>query len=200
MPFALFLLLLFLIAVFLWGGISPGLLLMRFRGINIREQGSGNIGATNVMRIGGKKVGIATFVLDAFKGFAPVWYVMHEKPELIKLTAIAVIAGHIFSPWLGFKGGKGMSTFMGVLLALSPMACLAGALAWIVTLYAVGYVSLATLVGTSVALYGLWWMDASTLALDLTLFCLIVFAHRENIARLLRGTEPLIQSKKKKDH
>jgi len=190
------------LASYLLGSIPFGFLLVRiFRKEDIRSKGSGNIGATNVIRSGAKGLGALTFLLDVCKGYAAVllaeymaaqFGVLHENA--VALAAICAILGHIYTVWLRFKGGKGVATAFGVFLALAPWAALAS-LGIFVLVFAVSrYVSLASILGAAAfpafALllrhpnYGVWFTAVTLLA------PLIVIAkHHENIGRLLHGTE-----------
>ena len=123
-------LLLTALGAFLLGSIPTGYLVARAKGVDIRRHGSGNIGATNVFRTLGKPLGILVFFIDALKGFSAVWLANHfgqACPWTGIVAAVAAIAGHNYTPWLGFKGGKGIATSAGVLLALMPWAVLIGA-------------------------------------------------------------------------
>ncbi len=194
---------------YLVGSIPAGYLLGKMRGIDIRQHGSGNIGATNVYRVMGRGWGISAFVFDFLKGFLPLFLVRHYAitddgswPVSLLLVAcgIASILGHNYTPWLGFKGGKGIATSAGVLGALMP-AVLAVALSlWIIAVLLTRYVSIASLLASAVlplasALFyrGQWiYFCLSCLAGGLA-----AWRHRSNIRRLIDGTESRIGSKKK---
>lgn len=175
--------------LFLWGGIAPGFLWMKYRGVDIRSQGSGNIGATNVMRSGGKWIGISVFFLDALKAFLPVilssW--MQMDPLWI---GVCVILGHVFSPWLGFKGGKGISAFFGLMLAMGWPFFLICGLTWLLILFATRYVFLASLgaVWMHIPLFVCGFSDYLIQSVCLSL--LLTWAHRKNIYRWYTGEEP----------
>jgi glycerol-3-phosphate acyltransferase PlsY len=186
---------------YLAGSIPNGLLIARLKGIDIRTVGSGNIGATNVMRSVGKPWGIATFVLDALKGFLPAACLPAlvdagsaapaELPAV--LCGAAAILGHNFPVYLRFKGGKGIATSAGVLLAIAPAAMAAGLAAWLLLFYTTRYVAVAS-IGAAIAVpVAAWWLYASGGALvpsALTLLGLLaIWRHRSNIQRLRAGTE-----------
>jgi glycerol-3-phosphate acyltransferase PlsY len=190
---------------YLLGSIPFGLLLMRvFRRQDIRQSGSGNIGATNVLRTGGKGLGALTFLLDAAKGYAAVLLayaaarLLHLSPEttqnLAALAVICALLGHVFTIWLGFRGGKGVATGFGVFLAISPMAALAALAAFIVVVLFSRYVSLASILAciafpfACVALaHGR--QTPFLLAVEIAAPLLIIAKHSKNIGRLLHGTE-----------
>jgi glycerol-3-phosphate acyltransferase PlsY len=227
---------------FLLGSVPFGLILAKLNGIDIRQHGSGNIGATNVLRVIGKKYGITCLILDALKGFLPVvlavnliqiagrpiqvpvgffpesWIlVMPETRALTAqiihiLTALAAILGHNYSPWVGFKGGKGIATSAGVLLALMPVAALLLMVIWAVLFLATRYVSIAS-VGAAAALplltlYGAYahgrlqngtW-NKPLFAFSVVVGGLAIWKHRANLARLRQGTENRFQPRRKSNH
>ena len=187
---------------YLLGSIPFGYLLVRFfRKQDIRASGSGNIGATNVVRSGAKGLGIATLLLDLGKAFAAVRIAQHFAPgtpsapvtNLAMAAAITVILGHVFPVWLGFRGGKGVASALGVFLALSPLLslCLLGVFLAIVL--ATRYISLGSVVGAaSVPLFAAWLipgMSRFVLAGFIFLALLVIVKHHQNIGRLLAGTE-----------
>lgn len=197
---------------YLLGSIPFGYILVRvFQGIDVRSIGSGNIGATNVARTGGKRLAIATLILDAFKGWLPVFLVLTipaipvsglaQLHTLATLAALCAVTGHMFPVWLGFKGGKGVATGMGVFLALAPMAVLV-ALALFAAIVAVTrYVSLASILAAAAFPVALWWLDrdsfpAPALAMSAAVALLVILRHHQNIGRLLAGTESRIGARK----
>ena len=193
---------------FLLGAIPFGLLLGKLKGVDIRDHGSGNIGATNVFRILGKKSGITCLLLDFFKGLIPVLIAGHYVPpgtmgQSIEVgTAFAAILGHNYSPWIGFKGGKGIATSAGALAGLIPsVAFILLILIFVVFTFSTKYVSVGS-IATAVALpiLMLWGsyhhgkISDGTWNLPLFIFSLIagflaVWKHRTNITRLRAGTE-----------
>lgn len=200
---------LYLIALgaFLLGSIPTGYLVARVKGVDIRQHGSGNIGATNVFRTLGKPLGILVFFIDALKGFGAVWLANHfgeACPWTGIVAALAAIAGHNYTPWLGFKGGKGIATSAGVLLALTPWAVLAIAIVWIVVFKVSRYVSLASICAAAalpIAVGALWYAGCGgnepLLGFSLLISALAIWRHRSNIQRLRVGTESRFEGKKK---
>lgn len=183
---------------YLFGSIPFGLLLTRAAGLgDVRNIGSGSIGATNVLRTGNKGLAAATVLLDAAKGAIPVLVAANYWPSTEGLVAIAAVAGHCFTPWLGFKGGKGFATAAGVLLALAWPVMLVSAAIWAAAL-ALSRISSVSSMTTVIAapLVG-WLMGYPHVVLPLVGIALIViFQHRANIGRLRRGEEPKVGSKK----
>lgn len=199
---------------FLSGSIPFGLLLGKLKGIDIRKHGSGNIGSTNVFRTLGKGFGILCLILDLLKGYLPVLLVTQLVPDnsigqtIEVLTALAAILGHNYSPWIGFKGGKGIATTTGALLALMPFAVILLVLIFIVFTFTTKYVSVGS-IACGIALpfltiYGSYThgkLADGTWNKPLFIFSLIagilaVWKHRTNIARLRAGTENRIGQKK----
>lgn len=197
---------------YLVGALPFGLLLARLNGVDIRTVGSKNIGATNVYRCVGKGWGILTFALDAVKGLVPALvFPMLGKNGLPVfqglensfglLCGVAAILGHNFPIYLGFKGGKGVSTSAGVLIGVAPAAVGVGALAWAVVLVATRYMSLASIGGAlAVPVAGWFFYRAQGLTVPVVLMLLgamVILRHNANIRRLLAGTENRFQFRKK---
>ncbi len=185
---------------YLFGSIPFGLILTRAAGLgDIRNIGSGNIGATNVLRTGNKKVAAATLVLDAFKAVAPVLiarYFWGEEPAM--LAAVGAFLGHCFPVWLGFKGGKGVAVMIGSLLALAWPVGLIFCAVWLLIAFTRKISSLSALTAAATAPIFAYVLGNDRLAVTvLFLALLLFFQHRENIARLLKGTEPRIGGDKK---
>lgn len=219
------------VLAFLLGSIPFGLLIAKAKGIDIREHGSGNIGATNVLRVVGKKYGITCLLLDALKGFIPVlislnlirvtghapllsfdlppaWPLWLESSDQFKgqlshvITALAAILGHNYSPWVGFRGGKGIATSAGALLALIPAGIAILILVWLAVFLLTRFVSLASMAAAAalpvITLWGSWHhgriQDGSwnkpLLFFSIVIGVLAVWKHRTNIQRLRDGTEP----------
>jgi len=239
---------LFPILAFLLGSIPFGLLIARSKGVNIREHGSGNIGATNVFRVIGKGPGIICFILDVLKGAIPVLLAINllgiegkgalsqfdfmegartmfpaEKRDFIQfihvLTGLCAILGHNYSPWVRFKGGKGIATSAGVLLGLMPVATLMLIVVWVVLTFTTRYVAVGS-VGAAIALplivfwginhhkmddndpdsLSLW--ESGTYNKSLLVFAVVagvlaIYKHKSNIVRLMNGTENRFGKKKK---
>jgi acyl phosphate:glycerol-3-phosphate acyltransferase len=179
---------------YLLGSIPFGLLLTRAAGLgDIRTMGSGNIGATNVLRTGGKGLAVGTLLLDALKGAVPV-LIAAQVGELAAVGAAAgAVLGHMFPVWLAFKGGKGMATTLGVMWGLSwPIGAIACA-AWLVFAALFRYSSLATLLSIVVGAIAAWFLADPRVAILVTLLVPLVWArHHQNIDRLLKGTESKI--------
>jgi glycerol-3-phosphate acyltransferase PlsY len=177
------------------GSIPFGLLLTKaFGGPDIRSVGSGNIGATNVLRTGRKGLAAATLVCDMLKGTAAVLIARHFLgPEAAIVAGFGAFVGHLFPVWLGFKGGKGVATFIGVLLGFSWIAVLIFAAIWAAIAAATRYSSLSGLLACAATPAMLWWLGLAIPArLFLVLAVLVFIMHRANIARLIAGTESKI--------
>jgi glycerol-3-phosphate acyltransferase PlsY len=225
-----------LLAFFL-GSIPFGLLIAKSRGIDIRQHGSGNIGATNVMRVLGRNFGIPCLILDALKGFIPVaiavnliqitgrqvqvplglpadWILTLAADDALKgqiaqiLTALFAVLGHNYSPWVGFKGGKGIATSAGVLLALMPFAVILLLAVWGLLFAVTRYVSVASIGAAAIlpflTLWGSWhhgriqdgtW-NKPLFAFTVAIAAMAVWKHRANIQRLREGTENRFERKK----
>jgi len=221
------------------GSIPFGLLIARSCGVDIRSHGSGNIGATNVLRVCGKKPGITCLILDLLKGFIPVVLAVNLLPiegrqvqvpvgflnqwshvvpavdalgaQVVHiLTALAAVIGHNHSPWVGFKGGKGVATSAGVLLALMPVGVLLLLAVWMIAFLASRYVSLASVAAAIslplMTLYGSWthgriqdgtW-NKPLFVLALLIAVMVVWKHRSNLKRLRDGTENRFEWRKKR--
>lgn len=183
---------------YLSGSIPFGLLLVRAaRGVDVRERGSGNIGATNVARVAGKGLGALVLVLDALKGALPVLLAraVDGTEQVPALVGLAAFAGHVAPPWLRFRGGKGVATALGVLAVLAPRAALAGALTWVLVLALSRISSVGSLLAGIVAVAVAWLVPgtpAVAAALTSVLFGAMLWTHRGNIGRLLRRGEPRV--------
>ena len=187
---------------YLLGSIPFGLLITRLAGLgDIREIGSGNIGATNVLRTGRKDLALATLLLDSFKaGIAVLLLTWLSGDRNVGLVAGAVaFLGHCYPIWLGFKGGKGVATYAGLLVFASPLALAVGGPIWL-GLFAITRISsLSALVAAACVPLGAFWLGETGFAalVLLALSVLVFWTHRENIKRLLAGTEPKFGSKSK---
>lgn len=185
------------LAGYLSGSIPFGLILTRMAGLgDVRSIGSGNIGATNVLRTGRKGLAAATLLFDALKGTVPV-LVGWQFGETVAVAAGAgAFLGHLFPVWLGFRGGKGVATYIGVLLGLFWPAVLIFAGVWIAVAYLTRYSSLSALVATVVVPAAIWWFERPTTAAVMAALSVIVWVkHHANIRRLLSGTEGRIGQK-----
>jgi glycerol-3-phosphate acyltransferase PlsY len=200
------------IASYLLGSIPFGYLAGRMAGIDIRNCGSGNVGATNVIRTLGKGYGYPVFALDFLKGFGAVkmsiliatrmqseW----NPPEMFGIVAaISSVLGHSFPVWLGFNGGKGVATSAGALFGLAPVAALVGVAIWIVTFWLTRYVSVASIAAAAalpfVILITTWLSRTTGKLLFYSSVCLavvVIWRHRSNLSRLIHGTEPRFNRK-----
>ena len=191
-------------AAYLLGSVPFGLLIARLRGVDLRQVGSGNIGATNVYRCVGKRWGIAAFALDAVKGFVPAFgfpMLAAGAPDWLGLACgVAAVAGHNWPVWLRFRGGKGVSTSAGMLLGLAPAAAGIGFAVFAATVLLTRFVSLGSILAAlavPAAYLGMRGTENRLLAGALVAMgLLVVVKHRANIKRLLAGTEPRIAGKK----
>ena len=196
-----------LVGSYLLGSVPFGYLAGRLLGIDIRQAGSGNVGATNVVRVLGKGYGYPVFALDVLKGFGAVKMSMlmapgrppeWNTPEFFGIVAaMSSVLGHLYPPWLKFKGGKGVATSAGALLALTPVATLIGVAIWIIVFWLTRYVSLASITAAIVLPIvillvssrdqnkGKLLVYAST-----CVAVVVIWRHRSNVSRLMRGTEP----------
>ena len=206
------------ISAYLLGSIPFGYLAGISRGVDIRTVGSGNIGATNVYRTLGKKLGIATFVLDVFKGVAAtsvipqsVWFMLGFEGTATLYMVIAcgalVLIGHSFPLFLNFKGGKGVATGLGVTIGVAPHSAILGLAVWIAVFFATRYVSVGSIIAAAVVGIAVWLLDNSyepanvVPAVVSLLAVLVILKHRKNIARLINGNENRFDfSKRKKNN
>jgi len=194
------------IGSYLLGSIPFGYLAGRIAGIDIRKRGSGNVGATNVIRTLGKGYGYPVFAADCLKGFGAVkmsmLIVTRLHPEWNSsemfgiVAAISSVLGHSFPVWLHFKGGKGVATSAGALFGLAPVAALAGAAVWILTFFVTRYVSVASIAAATalpvIILITTWLRHTAGKSLFYSSVCLaavVIWRHRSNLSRLLHGTE-----------
>ena len=186
-----------LIAGYLCGSIPFGLVLTRAAGLgDVRAIGSGNIGATNVLRTGNKGLAAATLVLDALKGTIPALVAVHYGPETGALAGFGAFVGHLFPVWLGFKGGKGVATYLGVLIGLAWSVALIFAAVWLLVALLFRYSSLAALAACVAVPVALAALGRYEFALAFAAMSVLVFyRHSANIARLRAGTEGKIGAK-----
>ena len=203
---------LLLIASFFVGSIPFGLLLVKLAGKgDVRSVGSGNVGATNVVRAGGKWLGILTMALDASKGFLPVFFALRFEffgfgDVEASLAALAAVAGHVFMPWLRFKGGKGVATSLGAALAFNPWMVLPPLGIFALTVALTRFVSLGSILGALTLLVSLLLMLVKGESTDFAmifvvwaaLVCLVIIKHHANIKRLLSGAENPLWGKARK--
>jgi glycerol-3-phosphate acyltransferase PlsY len=199
------------VAAYFFGSIPTGYLLVRiFRKQDIRSLGSGNIGATNVIRAGGKGLGAATFFIDVLKGSAAVYLgglagasllPTFQNRDMQALAAIFAVLGHMFPVWLRFRGGKGVATGFGVFLVAAPLGALAAITVFFVILAITRYVSLASILGAASFPFFAWLLVKGDrppffIAVQFAVAALIIIKHHQNIHRLLAGTESRFGVKK----
>ena len=175
---------------YLIGSIPFGFLLTKlFLKKDIRKIGSGNIGATNVLRTGNKSLGYLTLVLDIAKAIVPVIYIKFNYPDLVYISALCAFLGHLFPIWLKFKGGKGVATFVGILISINIYYALIFGTVWILTFLISKYSSLSSLFASiSIPIY-LVIIDQGNIIFFIIMFVLIFYTHRENIKRLINKEE-----------
>ena len=176
---------------YLMGSIPFGLILTKiFLKKDIREIGSGNIGATNVLRTGNKLIGYSTLILDVLKAVLPVLYVKINFPDAEYISSLFAFIGHVFPVWLKFKGGKGVATYVGILFSLNIIFGLVFGICWLIIFFISKYSSLASLIGSlSVPVYILIFQGLENVFFYVIMFILIFFTHRENIKRLKNKEE-----------
>ena len=184
---------LFIIGIisYLMGSIPFGLILTKiFLKKDIREIGSGNIGATNALRTGNKLIGYSTLILDVLKAVIPVLYVKINFPDAVYISALFAFIGHVFPVWLKFKGGKGVATYVGILFSLNIIFGLVFGVCWLIIFFISKYSSLASLIGSlSIPVYILILEGLENVFFYVIMFILIFFTHRENIKRLKNKEE-----------
>ncbi len=193
-----------LAAAYVIGATPFGYLAGKWRGIDIREHGSGNIGATNVIRVLGKRIGIPIFILDFLKGLLPVLLFLHWEgadPNCGIAAALGAVLGHNYTFWLGYKGGKGVATSAGALLGLVPIPTLIIVGVWILGFYTTRYVAVASIAAGIVLPIATWWQQkfqfTPVFYFTLALSTLVIWRHRSNIQRLRAGTENRFTKKPK---
>ncbi len=182
--------LIIIVISYLLGSIPFGLLLTKFfLKKDIRNIGSGNIGATNVLRSGNKLVGYSTLLLDILKAILPVIYVKFNYPDFIYISSLSVFLGHVFPIWLKFNGGKGVATYVGILFSINLIYGLVFGLTWIVIFLFSKYSSLSSLLGSlSIPVY-LFIINGDQIVFFIIMLVLIIYTHRENIKRLKNKEE-----------
>ena len=183
----------FLIGIvsYLMGSIPFGFILTKiFLKKDIREIGSGNIGATNALRTGNKTIGYSTLVLDIFKAVTPVIYVKFFYEDFLYIASLCAFLGHVFPIWLKFKGGKGVATYLGILFAINIYFGIIFIISWFITFFISKFSSLSSLVGAaSIPIYLLILTEIDQVIFFTIMFVLIFFTHRENIKRLKNKEE-----------
>ena len=176
---------------YLIGSIPFGFLLTKFfLKKDIRDIGSGNIGATNALRTGNKAIGYSTLSLDILKAVLPVIFIKFNYPDYIYLSSLCVFIGHVFPLWLKFKGGKGIATYVGILFCIDLMFGLIFIFTWLIIYLIFKYSSLSSLIASlSIPAYLLLFLNGKNVFFFLIMFVLIFFTHRENIKRLINKEE-----------
>ncbi len=179
---------------YLLGGIPFGYLLGRLKGVDLRKVGSGNVGATNAARVLGKPYGVLVYILDFLKGFVPTLLAVKlfgSDSWTTFLVGLAAVLGHTFSPFLGFRGGKGVATASGVLFAVNPFLASAVLAVWLVVFKISGYVSLGSIAAAFAAVYlsGVFGLPFNLKCLITLTAILVVVKHKSNIERLMEGRE-----------
>jgi acyl phosphate:glycerol-3-phosphate acyltransferase len=187
---------LLLLAAYLLGATPTSYIAGRLaRGIDLREHGSGNLGATNAFRVLGWRAATPIFIIDIAKGWIPAWFFPQWDGSPASAWALAygaaAIVGHVFSVWVRFRGGKGVATGAGVFLALAPLAVLIGLVVWGAIVFATGYVSLGSVVAAALLPLLVWLTRGAgpVIGMAAALGAFVIYAHRANIGRLRRGEE-----------
>ena len=177
------------------GSIPFGLILTKiFLKQDLREIGSGNIGATNALRTGKKSLGFATLLLDGLKGYLAILITINLDPSFIFLSGLICFLGHIFPAWLKFKGGKGIAVYLGILFAFSLKFGFLFIISWMVILYLSNYSSLSSLISSLIIfLYSLFEYDLNQSIFYFIIFIIVIYSHRENLVRLKNKTENKIK-------
>ena len=172
------------------GSIPFGLILTKlFLKKDIREIGSGNIGATNVLRSGNKLIGYLTLVLDILKAVIPVIFIRINHPELIYISSLSVFLGHVFPLWLKFKGGKGVATYVGILFSINFIYGFIFCISWLFIFFLSKYSSLSSLIASFLVPVFLFFVNGEQIIFYVILFVLIFYTHRKNIKRLKNKEE-----------
>ena len=175
---------------YLLGSIPFGFLLTKFiLKKDIREIGSGNIGATNVLRTGNKIIGYSTLILDILKAVIPILFIKIQFPEFIFISSLAVFLGHVFPIWLKFNGGKGVATYVGILFCINYILGFFFIATWLVVFFISKYSSLSSLLASLIIPIYYFFIDTENYYFFIIMFILIFYTHRENIKRLKNNTE-----------
>ena len=176
---------------YLMGSIPFGYLLTKiFLKKDIRDIGSGNIGATNALRTGNKLIGYGTLSLDVLKAVLPLFFIKFNYPEYIYVSSLSVFIGHVFPLWLKFKGGKGVATYVGILFCINILFGLLFISTWLILYFIFKYSSLSSLLATlSIPAYILFFLSGQNIIFFLIIFVLIFYTHKENVKRLINKEE-----------
>ena len=184
-------LVLIILVSYLLGSIPFGLILTKiFLKKDIREVGSGNIGATNVLRTGNKIIGYLTLTLDVLKAVTPVIYIKFNFPELVYISSLSVFIGHVFPLWLKFKGGKGVATYVGILFSINYILGMIFIFSWLVIFFISKYSSLGSILSSlTIPIFVYFSSSYKNEYFFIIMFVLILFTHRENVKRLINKEE-----------
>ena len=184
-------LVLIILVSYLLGSIPFGLILTKiFLKKDIREIGSGNIGATNVLRTGNKVIGYLTLILDVLKAVTPVLYIKFNFPELVYISSLSVFIGHVFPLWLKFKGGKGVATYVGILFSINYILGMIFIFSWLVIFFISKYSSLGSILSSlTIPIFVYFSSSYKNEYFFIIMFVLILFTHRENVKRLINKEE-----------
>ena len=176
---------------YLMGSVPFGLILTKiFLNKDIRDIGSGNIGATNVLRAGNKIIGYLTLLLDVLKAVIPVLYIKFNFPELIYVSSLSVFIGHVFPLWLKFKGGKGVATYVGILFSINYILGFIFVASWLIIFFILRYSSLGSMLATFIIpVFNFFNPSFENEYFFIIMFILILFTHRENVKRLINKEE-----------
>ncbi len=176
---------------YLMGSIPFGLILTKiFLKKDIREVGSGNIGATNVLRTGNKTIGYLTLILDVIKAVIPVLYIKFKFPELIYISSLSVFIGHVLPVWLKFKGGKGVATYVGILFSINYILGIVFAFSWLIIFFISKYSSLGSILSSLlIPIFIFFNSSYENEYFFIIMFVLILYTHRENVKRLINKEE-----------
>ncbi len=184
-------LILIIFFTYLIGSIPFGYVLTKlFLKKDIRKIGSGNIGATNALRTGNKIIGYSTLTLDILKAVVPLLYIKFNFPDLINISSLCIFLGHVFPIWLGFKGGKGVATYVGILFCINYLLGFVFVLFWFLTYLIFKYSSLSSIVSALIIpIFHFFFFDDNNYYFFIILFILIFYTHRENVKRLINNEE-----------
>ena len=176
---------------YLMGSVPFGLILTKiFLNKDIRDIGSGNIGATNVLRTGNKVIGYLTLLLDVLKAVIPVLYIKFNFPELIYVSSLSVFIGHVFPLWLKFKGGKGVATYVGIIFSINYILGFVFVASWLIIFFILRYSSLGSMLATFIIpVFNFFNPSFENEYFFIIMFILILFTHRENVKRLINKEE-----------
>ena len=175
---------------YFFGSIPSGFILTKLiLKKDIRKIGSGNIGATNALRSGNRLIGYLTLILDIVKAIIPILYIKYNFPELIFISSLCVFLGHLFPIWLKFKGGKGVATYLGIILTINIFFGIVFGIIWIIIYLVTKYSSLGSLIASAAIPVYVFFINGNNVFFYIIMFVLIFYTHRENIKRLINKEE-----------